>query len=134
MKIRGVKEANVCIWDGKDDYHLVETNRFGFARVKLKSDPKEYQIAVSAKGHNIHYQDVLVLPVSEKKTVAAFKKYIESRARGLSDEQLDMIAEAVDRNGDGLISDEEFANRMESIQAAMKPAEDEQEQDEQDDR
>ena len=42
-----------------------------------------------------------------------------------------MIAEAVDRNGDGLISDEEFANRMESIQAAMKPAEDEQEQDEQ---
>ena len=132
VKIRGAKEADVCIWDGKDDYQLVKTNRFGFARIELKSEPKEYQIAVSAKGHNTHYQDVLIPPVNEKKTVAAFRKYIASRAQGgLSDEQLDMIAEAVDRNGDGLISDEEFANRMESIQAAMKPAADEQEQDEQ---
>lgn len=119
VKIRGPKNANVCVWDGKDDYQLAETNRFGFGKVKLKSDPSEYQIAVSAKGHNTHYQPVPTKAAVEGKTVAEFKKYARRRLAGVTAEQLDMIANAVDQNSDGIISEEEFEKRMESIQSAL---------------
>jgi len=117
LKVRGPKEANVCVWDGKDDYRLLETNRFGFGKVKLKSDPDKYQIAISAKGHNTHYQPVPTKEVVEGKTIADFKEYIGGRLAGINAKQLDIIANAVDQDGDGVISEEEFENRMESIQA-----------------
>ena len=118
VKIRGARLADVCVWDGKDDYQTVKTNRFGFARIKLKSEPKEYQIAVSGKGHNVCYKARLNAATNEGQTIAEFKTYAEDRLPGISEKQLDMIADAVDQDGDGTISDEEFENRIESIQAA----------------
>ena len=123
VKIRGAKNAVVCVWDGSDDYQTVKTNRFGFARIKLKSEPDDYQIAVSAKGHNVYYQSQLSLAAKEGQTIADFKKHVEDRLPEISEEQLEMIAVAVDRDGDGTISDKEFENRMESIQAAFADAE-----------
>ncbi|MDA8564335.1 EF-hand domain-containing protein [Mariniblastus sp.] len=63
------------------------------------------------------------LAAKEGQTIAEFKKHVEDRFPEISEEQLEMIAEAVDRDGDGTISDEEFENRMESIQAAFADAE-----------
>lgn len=48
-----------------------------------------------------------------------FKEYVAGKIQGLSDEKLDAIAKKVDSNGDGRISDEEFENRMEGVQAVM---------------
>ena len=124
LKIRGVKEANVCLWDGKEDYQVVKTNRFGSGRIKLKSEPGEYQVAVSAEGHNIHYLPVLNPADSRGRPIAEFKKQAEKRLQGrLSEEQLDKIVGAIDRDSNGFVSDNELERQMESIQAlAMKEA------------
>ena len=124
LKIRGVKEADVCLWDGKEDYQVVKTNRFGSGRIKLKSEPGEYQVAVSAEGHNIHYLPVLNPADSRGQPIAEFKKQAEKRLQGrLSEEQLDKIVGAIDRDSNGFVSDNELERQMESIQAlAMKEA------------
>lgn len=45
-------------------------------------------------------------------TLAEFKKYARPKAPSFSKSQLDALAKGVDKNGDGTISDAEFAGRM----------------------
>ncbi len=59
------------------------------------------------------------------RTLEEFKKYAAGKLPDFSDAQLDALAKGVDKNGDGVISDAEFAGRMEvlrSIRAGRQPA------------
>lgn len=51
-----------------------------------------------------------------ERTLAEFKEYAAGKLLGISDAQLDKFAKMVDKNGDGVISDTEFAGRMASLQ------------------
>ncbi len=56
---------------------------------------------------------------ADDRTVQEFKDYVAGKMPNLSDTQLGAIAAAVDGNGDGIVSDAEFAGRMEAIQEVM---------------
>ena len=70
---------------------------------------------------------ICVLPANgQEQTVADFREYVSGKTGGqASDEQLDRIAALVDKDGDGKISEEEFADRMDSFQRVMSGAADE---------
>lgn len=48
----------------------------------------------------------------DDRTAAEFRKYAAEKLSGLSDAKLDAIVQRVDVNGDGTISDDEFAERL----------------------
>ena len=48
-----------------------------------------------------------------------FKKYVADKISNLDDTQLNDIAEATDTNGDGIVSDDEFENRMEAVRQVL---------------
>lgn len=58
-------------------------------------------------------------PKVEGQTIAEFKKYVSGKLGQLNEKQLKAIAEGVDVNSDGVISDEEFENRMEIVQEVL---------------
>jgi len=60
-----------------------------------------------------------VIQKDEEKSLAEFKDYAAKRLGDLTDEQLDKIADAVDKNSDGKISEDEFEDRMEAVQKVM---------------
>ncbi len=69
--------------------------------------------------------------VQEEKSIAEFREYVSEKLQGLSDAQLDAIVKAVDSNGDGIISDDEFENRMDAIEAALSETPDQDDDSEQ---
>ena len=60
--------------------------------------------------------------MAQEQTTDQFKKYVAGKLDGLSDANLAAIADAVDVDGDGKISEAEFENRMKGVQAAMSGA------------
>ena len=69
---------------------------------------------------------------TEERTVEEFKEYIAEKFAYLSDAQLQAIGELADVDSDGVISDEEFEDRMAAVRAVMagpeKPEEDEEQE------
>lgn len=61
----------------------------------------------------------LAAMVQEDSTIEEFKEYVSDRLSNLTDAQIDAIAKQVDSDGDGTISEDEFENRMEAIQAVL---------------
>ena len=62
----------------------------------------------------------IVLSVSQglnaaDRTLKEFKKYAAEKLPNFTPAQLDALAKAVDKNGDGKISDAEFANRLQAL-------------------
>lgn len=54
---------------------------------------------------------------AEEMTIDEFKSYVSEKTNGqLNDAMLDELAKAVDKDGDGTISEEEFENRMAAFQ------------------
>ncbi|MDA7979357.1 MAG: C25 family cysteine peptidase [Pirellulales bacterium] len=53
---------------------------------------------------------------AEDRTLEEFKQYAATRAAAFSEVQLDALARGVDKDGNGIITDEEFAARMEVFQ------------------
>jgi len=53
------------------------------------------------------------------RTLDEFKRYVADKLSGMSDAQLDAIAKAVDKDGDGVVDAKEFAGRMAAIRSAM---------------
>ncbi len=60
---------------------------------------------------------------SDARTLEEFKEYVAGRMPDLDEAQLDAVAQRVDANGDGRISDAEFGRRMAAIQQVMAGAE-----------
>ena len=60
---------------------------------------------------------------AEDRTLAEFRKYAADKLSGLSDAKLDAIVKRVDANGDGVISDDEFAKRLPVFRAVKSGAE-----------
>ena len=54
------------------------------------------------------------------KTLEEFKEYVAGKFSGLSDDHLNQVANLVDTDGDEIISDAEFENRMSAIRAVMR--------------
>lgn len=55
----------------------------------------------------------------QPQSVKQFKDYIAGKLRDVSDEVLDAIAEAADKNSDGMIDQSEFSERMAAIRSVM---------------
>ena len=55
----------------------------------------------------------------EETTVAEFKEYLSEKIASLTEDQIDAIAKQVDSDDDGVISESEFKERMEVIQAVL---------------
>lgn len=62
------------------------------------------------------------LAPAQEKTIDEFKNYVRGKLQGLGEAELSKIAEAVDKNGDGKISDDEFSKRMQAIGQVMSGA------------
>lgn len=61
-----------------------------------------------------------VSTTAQDRTLAEFKKYVKDAAGDrISDQQLDELVKAVDKDGDGTISEAEFEARMEAFQKVM---------------
>lgn len=58
-------------------------------------------------------------PAIDDRTIGEFKEYVSEKVPNLSDAQLASIAEAVDKDGDGIVTDQEFAGRMAAIQTVL---------------
>ena len=65
---------------------------------------------------------------TEDRTLQEFKDYAKERLSNLNDDQLSQLAKMVDRDGDGVISDAEFEQRMEAVQKLRNSAEDQGEE------
>ena len=55
------------------------------------------------------------------RTLEEFKKYAAEKLPNFTPAQLDALAKAVDKNGDGKISDAEFANRLQALRKIAGP-------------
>lgn len=58
---------------------------------------------------------VAVNSFADDRTLEEFKNYAAGKVPGFSEFQLDSLAKRVDKNGDGIISDVEFAGRLEAL-------------------
>ena len=56
---------------------------------------------------------------TEERTIEEFKEYIAKKFTHVSDAQLQAIGELADVDGDGMISDEEFEDRMTAVLAVL---------------
>ena len=69
---------------------------------------------------------------TEERTIEEFKEYVAEKFTHLSDAQLQAIGELADVDSDGIISDEEFEDRMAAVRAVIagpeKPEEDEEQE------
>ena len=144
LKLRGVPNATVSIWDGKGQYIQKQANDKGRLEVELKPTEGMLYVAASAPGHNIWSKTIAVeepkvatadaksdsddekaaastsdMKEEKGQTLSEFKDYVSGKIPDLSDDQLDEIAKAADANSDGKISESEFENRMEAIESAL---------------
>ncbi len=125
LKLSGVPNAKVCIWDGEQDLVTHATDEKGELEVTLKSPERTYRITAMAPGFNIwatttDSEEIASDNNGEGKDFARFREYIAERIPGIGEEQLDAIAKALDKDGDGKISEVEQENRMKAIQSIMQ--------------
>ena len=67
-----------------------------------------------------------VSATAQDRTIEEFKEYVKGVAGDqINDDQLNELAKAVDKNGDGTISEAEFETRMEAFQKLMADREEE---------
>ena len=146
LTVRGVPDAKVCVWDSASQYYLLEADKSGKLEFTLPETKGEYRVTATAPGHNIWTSEkrdapkTAVDPVAKAddakpddakpdaeppkakvkgRSLDEFKNYVADKISNLDDTQLNDIAEATDTNGDGIVSDDEFENRMEAVRQVL---------------